>query len=147
MKLRVNVKSVGKRRNSVEERICKIDGCPGSVRELILLVVDSQVEEYNQRFKEAREGQGDYPELLGCMTREEIEDQARGGRIGFGVSYGEQEADKKAAQRNAVQCFEDGIYRIFMDGRPLEELDEPLCATEENVFTFVRLTMLAGRMW
>ena len=88
-----------------------------------------------------------YPELLGCMTREEIEDQARGGRIGFGVSYGEQEADKKAAQRNAVQCFEDGIYRIFMDGRPLEELDEPLCATEENVFTFVRLTMLAGRMW
>lgn len=51
------------------------------------------------------------------------------------------------ARVNAVQCFEDGIYRVFMDGRGLEELDEGIVVTEESVFTFVRLTMLTGRMW
>lgn len=147
MKLRVNVKSVGKRRNSVEEKLCEIDKCPESVKELILLVVDSQVREYNQRLSESQDERGEYPGILGCMTRQEIEDQSQGGKIGFGVSYGEKKADRKAARENAVQCFEDGIYRIFMDGKPLEELDDPLQVTEENVFTFVRLTMLAGRMW
>lgn len=34
-----------------------------------------------------------------------------------------------------------------MDDKPLEELDEDIQVTEEQVFTFVRLTMLAGRMW
>ncbi|MCI8659317.1 MAG: hypothetical protein HFG54_03565 [Lachnospiraceae bacterium] len=147
MRIRVNVKRVGKRRNSVEEKVCLIDGCPKSVRELIVLVVDSQVREYNQRLFKSREEFGEHSGLLRCMTRGEIEEQSQSGKIGFGESYGEREADEKEAQQNAIQCFEDGIYRIFMDGRPLEALDEPLQVTEERVFTFVRLTMLAGRMW
>lgn len=147
MKLRVNVKSMGKKPKAVEETICLVVGCPGTVKELILAVVDSQVEEYNQR-AEASEGQQEaYPKVLSCLTREGIEKQAEGGRIGFGVNYGGKKADQKAAEENAIQCFEDGIYRIFMDGQPLLSLEEPLKVTEEKVFTFVRLTMLAGRMW
>ena len=63
------------------------------------------------------------------------------------MNYGGKPADIVKAQENAIQCFEDGIYRIFMDDKPLEELDEDIQVTEEQVFTFVRLTMLAGRMW
>lgn len=81
------------------------------------------------------------------MTREEIEDKAEAGKISFGTVYGDRKADFKKAQDNAIQCFEDGIYRIFLDNRPLESLDEPIEITGETVFTFVRLTMLAGRMW
>lgn len=159
MKLRVNVKSLGKRKKAVEETVCEIHGCPGTVRELIEAVVDAQVEEYNKRLEAAwmpggeegpkREGDGreKLPGVLACLTREEIEEKAQGGRIGFGVNHGEKKADKESAKANAIQCFEDGIYRIFMDGQPLEELDHPVVVTEENVFTFVRLTMLAGRMW
>lgn len=147
MKLRVNVKSVGKRRKSVEETVCEIAGCPRTVKELILAVVDSQVEEYNQRLKQSQNSQGQCPEVLACLTREEIEDQAQGGRVSFGISYGEKPADKQAARDNALLCFTDNIYRIFMDGQPLEELEDSISVTEENVFTFVRLTMLAGRMW
>ena len=62
-------------------------------------------------------------------------------------SHGEKEADVQEAQENALQCFEDGIYRIFMDGTPLESLDDTIAITDHSVFTFVRLTMLAGRMW
>ena len=86
-------------------------------------------------------------EVLACLTREEIGEKAQGGKIGFGVNYGGKKADAQKAGENAVQCFEDGIYRVFMDGRGLESLDEAIAVSEESVFTFVRLTMLTGRMW
>ena len=97
------------------------------------------VEDYNRRHQE--------PEILKCLTKENIEDQAERGKISFGVIYGEKEADQEEAAANALQSFEDGIYRIFLDGKPLETLDEQISVTEETVFTFVRLVMLAGRMW
>lgn len=143
MDIRVNVKHMGKRRNSVEEKTCAIAGRPATVRELIVAVVDSQVEEYNERLEDSQK----LPDILTCLTREEIEDKAQAGKIGFGLNYGEKKADAKKARDNAIQCFEDGIYRIFLDGQPLENLEDSLEITEENVFTFVRLTMLAGRMW
>ena len=73
--------------------------------------------------------------------------QAQSGEVSFGSIYGETEAELEKAQENAVQCFEDGIYRIFMDGMPLASLDEAVCITEDSEFTFVRMTMLSGRMW
>jgi len=148
MKIRVNAKSLGKRRQAVEEKICELEGCPGTVRELILAVVAAEVKSYNRRVEEeAGEASGQPGGLLRYLTQEEISDQAQGGKIGFGAVYSEKKADLSAAVDNALQSFEDGIYRIFMDGKPLEDLEEQITVTEENVFTFVRLTMLAGRMW
>ncbi len=147
MKLRVNVKSMGKKPKAVTETICTIAGRPKTVKELILAVVDSQVEEYNQRV-EASKGQLEaYPKVLSCLTKEFIDQQAEGGRISFGINYGDRKADLKTARENGIQCFEDGIYRIFMDGQPLEALEDTVEITEEHVFKFVLLTMLAGRMW
>lgn len=139
MKIHVNLKSVARRKQSVEPAVYEIRGCPSTVRELILAVTETGVEEYNRRMENSK--------LLTCLTRAEIEEKAQAGKIGFGVNYGEKKAGLEAAQENALQCFEDGIYRIFLDGKPLEALDERISVTEESVFTFVRLTMLAGRMW
>ena len=139
MNIHVNLKSIGKRKPSVKPVIYKIKGHPGTLRELILAVVETGVEEYNRRLEAS--------ELLSCLTREEIDHKARTGKMGFGVNYGEKKAGLSEAQENAIQCFEDGIYRIFQDGEPLEALDEPVSITEDSVFTFVRLTMLAGGMW
>ena len=95
MKLRVNVKSMGKKPKSVTETICTIAGRPKTVKELILAVVDSQVEEYNQRV-EASKGQLEaYPKVLSCLTKEFIDQQAEGGRISFGINYGDRKADLK----------------------------------------------------
>lgn len=139
MKIKVNLKSAGRRKASVEPVVYEISGCPATVRELILAVVQAEVEKYNLR-KESSE-------LLSCLTREEIQEKARAGKVGFGVNYGEKKAELSAAGENALQCFVDGIYRIFQDGEPLEELERSVVITEDSVFTFVRLTMLAGRMW
>ena len=139
MKINVNLKSMAKRKHSVKPVIYEISGHPSTVRELIYAVTQAGVEEYNQRMES--------PELLRYLTSEEIDDKAQAGKISFGVNYGEKKADIAKAQENAIQCFEDGIYRIFLDEEPLEILDEKIQITEESVFTFVRLTMLAGRMW
>ncbi len=139
MKIKVNLKSIGKRRSTVQSYEYEIIGRPSSVRELILAVTERGVSDYNKK----RESQ----ELLCCLTKEEMEDRAVTGKISFGFHYGEKGAELEEARENAIQCFEDGIYRVFMDGRPLESLDETICITENQVFTFVRMTMLAGRMW
>ena len=81
------------------------------------------------------------------MTKEELDARAETGKIGFDVNYGERRAETEPAVKNALQSFEDGIYRIFLNDRSLERLDEPLHILEEDSLTFVRLTMLAGRMW
>ena len=139
MKIRVNLKSAGKRRQSVEPGVYQIKGCPRNVRELILAVTESGVEAYNRRM--------DSRDILDYLTKEQMEGQAQEGKVSFGNHYGGKKAVLPEAQEHALQCFEDGIYRIFMDGEPLEALDTEICVTEESGFTFVRLAMLAGRMW
>lgn len=139
MEIKVNLKSVGKRKQSVKPVVYEINGHPSSVRELILAVTEAGVREYNRRTESK--------ELLSYLTREEIEEQAQAGKISFGTNYGENKAELAKAQENAVQSFEDGIYRIFLDGKPLADPDEEISITKDSVFTFVRLTMLAGRMW
>lgn len=139
MKINVNLKSITKRKKSVKPTSYEIEGCPATVRELILAVTAAGVAEYNERMQQS--------ELLTCLTKEEIDDKAQAGKIGFGVNYGDRKAKLSAAQENAIQCFEDGIYRIFLDDQPLEQLDDTITINEESIFTFVRLTMLAGRMW
>lgn len=139
MKIQVNLKSMGKRKSSVKPVLYEVTGQPSSVRELILAVTEAGVREYNHRVEA--------PEILSYLTGEDIDNQAQAGRISFGINYGEKKADLSKAQENALQCFEDGIYRIFLDGKPLEKLDDSVYITKDSVFTFVRLTMLAGRMW
>lgn len=139
MKIHINLKSISKRKASVKPVTIEIKGCPATLRELILAVVETGVDDYNRRAENT--------DLLSCLTNEEIIEKAQAGKVGFGINYGERKSSLTAAQENAIQCFEDGIYRIFQDEEPLETLDDPVSITEEDVFTFVRLTMLAGRMW
>lgn len=139
MEIKVNLKSVGRRRQSVKTVSYEIEGCPATVRELILAVVETGVKEYNHRMESS--------EILAYLTKEEIEDKAEAGKVSFGVNYGEKRAELVKAGENAIQCFEDGIYRIFMDEEPLEDLDREIQISENSTFTFVRLTMLAGRLY
>lgn len=139
MKLKVNIKKIGKSRHPVQEAIYEIPGRPENVRELIEAMTTECVKLYNQRM--------DRPQLLRCLTSDEINDQAAAGKVGFGAHYGEQRADLESSVNHAIQSFEDGIYRIFLNDRELKQLEERILLTEGSSLTFVRLTMLAGRMW
>ncbi len=108
---------------------------PQTVRELLLGLTELGVRDYNARKDEGQ--------LLPFLTREQITDQAARGKISFGV-HGGGEANLQDALENTVQCFEDGIYRVFAGDVELTELEGGIPWKEDLVFTLIRLTMLSG---
>ena len=73
--------------------------------------------------------------------------QAVSGKIGDEGSKGKTEVPEKKAVETALQAFEDGLVAVFVDGERYESLEDKLELSGEETITFVRLAMLAGRMW
>lgn len=140
MNLMVNIKHIGQRRQKVAPVDFELVKTPNTVRELIECTVEKCVAEYNER---VRTGDSNIKPL----SDEEIHDMAYIGKIAFGINYGEKEQDLGKAAENALQSYEDGIYRVFINDEQLEKLDDPINLSENDSLTFIRLTMLSGRMW
>lgn len=140
MNVKVNLKQIGQRKQKIAPVDFHYEKEPKTVRELIRFTVEICVNAYNER---VRAGQGNEKPL----NEQQITDMAEVGKIAFGINYGEKEQDLKKAEDNALQSFEDGLYRIFIGENELEGLDTALCLKEGDSLTFIKLTMLAGRMW
>jgi hypothetical protein len=69
------------------------------------------------------------------------------GKFTFGVHETAAPVDEGRAVTTALSAVEDGLVRIFRGTEELTELSAPLLLEEGQVLTFVRLTMLSGRMW
>ena len=87
------------------------------VRPIKMCIRDRSVSEYNERKDEGQ--------VLRYLTKEEISGLASAGKVSFGVRGGN-DADPEKAVENALQCFEDGIYRIFAGEEELTGLEEPV---------------------
>lgn len=134
--IRVKMQKPGKKgRGTVEPVEFTLKEKPGTVKELITELVKLGVKEYNER--------KDTGQILPYLTKEEITQKASAGKVSFGVRGGE-DAGEDQAVKNALQCFEDGIFRVFASDRELERLEQEIPWQEETVFTFVRLAMLSG---
>ena len=108
---------------------------PETLGELLTALTELGVKDYNARKDEGQ--------ILPFLTREEIAGQALRGKVSFGVHNGGT-ADPAKAVENTLQCFEDGIYRVFAGEEELTELDGEILWKEDLVFTLIRLTMLSG---
>ena len=73
--------------------------------------------------------------------------KAVSGKVGFEVNYNGRPAAETEAIVNALQSYEDGIFRIFIDDTEAGGLSSPVVLKEETTLTFIRLTMLSGRLW
>ncbi len=139
MRLMVNVKHLGKRKNTIDTIPYEVEKKPETISDLIEEVVKVCVREYKSRQENA--------ELLQVLFKKEIEDKAAGGKLSFGKNYGTGTPELNAAIANAKQAFLDGIVVIFIDGREQASLEEKADISEESSITFVRMTMLSGRLW
>ena len=135
----VNIKSAATKRNKIKTVTVPYDEGITDVKGLIEATVAHCVREYNHRRENS--------ELLTALTSEQIEDKAEQGKISFGVNYGSKDADLSKATADALEAFSDGIVVIFADDRRLQRLDESIDITDIYNLTFIKLTMLAGRMW
>lgn len=140
MTLKVNLKQIGQRKQKIAPIDFEYPNVPRTLRELITSTVEICVNEYNERVRKGETGEKP-------LSDAEISDMASVGKIAFGINYGGKEQDLSKAIENAVQSFEDGLYRVFLNDNELEKLDEELNLSENDELTFIRLTMLAGRLW
>lgn len=140
MNLKINLKQIGQRKQKIVPVDFDYTPVPKTLRELIVQTVTSCVNSYNER---ARGGENNG----NLLSKNQIEDMADMGKIAFGINYGGREQELDKAVSNALQAFEDGIYRVFLNDNELKKLDGKIELKESDSLTFIRLTMLAGRMW
>lgn len=141
MRVNVNIKTLSSRKPGVTPVPFELETAPQTVGELITETVKACVRDYNAR---VRRGENAQPVPL---TRAQITDMASLGRVAFGINYGGKEQDEDKAVANALQSFEDGLFALFIGDTKAESPDEVITLNEGDTLTFVRLTMLSGRMW
>lgn len=139
MKVYVNVKQIGKKKNKIDRKEYEISGEIKTVKELLREFVTINVKKFNEGLIEE--------DVVLYLTDEKISDLSEAGKISFGVDYNGQKQDLEKAIENALQSYEDGIYRVFVNDEEMREIDCEINLKENDELTFVRLTMLAGRMW
>ena len=137
--IKINIKSVSGKKSRITTRTMLFDENINVVEELIKAAVATTVNEYNQRRESS--------DLITVLTPGSIEDKAQTGKVSFGVNYGEKSPDLETAVNNALEAFADGIAVIFADDKKLDSLDEAIDINDIKSLTFVKLTMLAGRIW
>jgi hypothetical protein len=122
----------------LEKRSLAIPGDLDTTEKIIAHLVRENVRAYNEQ---AADGA-----FFRCLSRQDLEDGVYTGKVGFGGCMNEGQADEEEAVRNALQCFEDGIFRIVLNDTELEG-KKPCALREGDTLTFIRLVMLAGRMF
>lgn len=140
MTIHINIRQLGKKRNTINAVPFVLHKKPNTVRDLITSVVMVCVAAYNER---VRKGET----IIRPMTQESLSDMEMIGKLAFGVNYGGKEANEAKAVTTALQGFKDGLYRAFLDETELVDLDAPLMIRENDTITFIRLTMLTGSIW
>lgn len=144
MELNIQVKQLGKKGRHIMPLLFHYGKCPKTVRQLLEETVKIMVSAFNEKLKAVKEGQ--LPENL---SEEKINAMAEIGKIAFGDIWNDKEADVEKAIAVAWQAYADGIVRVFVNGQEAEysETDTELDLKDKDEITFVRLAMLAGRMF
>ena len=112
-----------------------------SLRAFLKELVRIEVERYLEK--------GVDRQVIPYLTAEEVEAGAAAGKVGFARIYSEQKPhlEQAHAQENALQCFTDGLVRVFQNETELTELDGKMELKAGDTFTLIRFTFLAGRLW
>ena len=132
----VRMKKIGKQKGADLQPVpFELDEKPSTVRELLVGLTRLGVRQYNERKDEGQ--------ILAYLTKEEIAEQAARGKVSSGLRGGADAVEDKAVA-NTIQCFEDGLYRVFAGEVELTALSDAIPWTEDMIFTLIRLTMLSG---
>lgn len=147
MRILFEQKKPGRKSAGIKPIAIELDSCPTTVGELIALTVRSLVSAFNRRAAKATADMDADNDTATRLSDEEISNLAETGRVAFGIVYNEREEDPEKAVANALQSYDDGLFRIFINGIDAGEAANPVRLNESDLVTVVRLTMLSGRMW
>lgn len=112
---------------------------PKTLREFIEEMVRICVKDFNERVRDEREVRLPDDEEWICMKTV--------GKFFFGDYYNHREANTDEAVNTAIEAVEDGLVRIFNGKKEITGIDSNMEIHDGDSFTFIKLTMLSGRMW
>ncbi len=135
----VALKHMGNVTKKVKEYPFILNNTPRTFRDLIEESVKSCIEAYKARANNAKNP--------APLNDEQFDGMREIGKFAFGVHYNEISIDETKAIETAIEAATDGLVRVFKGNDEITDLDGEIDITEGDVFTFVRLTMLSGRMW
>lgn len=135
----VALKHMGNVTKKVKETPFFLGSVPHTLRGLIEESVKSCIFAYSERAKNANNP--------AALTDEQFEEMREIGKFAFGVHYNENSIDEAKAINTAIDAVNDGLVRVFKGTDEITDLDGDITISDGDVFTFVRLTMLSGRMW
>lgn len=139
LKFFVAVKQFSKRVPIIEKKPYILDTKVDSLKDLIVSIVSKEVEVFNDSI--------DSQEIIKCLTSEEISNHVLSGKVSLGHIENTKKQELGKAIDNALQSFDDGLYAVFINDVRQEDLDEEIVLKENDTISFIRLVMLAGRMW
>ena len=144
MVLNIQVKQMGKKGRHIKPLALEYAKCPENAQQLIEETVRMMVADFKRRQQEAEEGR-----IPDALSEENMQTMAEVGKIAFGDIYNDKEPDEEKAVQTAWQAYADGMVRVFIGGEEAEynENGTQLALKEGDDVTFVRLAMLAGRMF
>ncbi len=139
MRIRVMVKQIGKRKPVIGEQVLQLQQSATTLQQLIEQIVTINVEHYNNRTVEKL--------FVTVLSEQEIKDKADRGKVGFDVRYNPNRQDLNKALENAKLSFQDGLYKVFINDVEIEHWQQEIGLQEDDRILFLKLTMLAGRLW
>lgn len=139
MRLYFNIKQAGSRKKIIAKEEIVLELTPSTVRELIKYIVTKNVKEFNENIKKER--------LVDYLINKEIEDKAEAGKVSFGSIYNDSKPNLGKALDSAYLAYEDGIYKVFIGDKEAGKLDEEIELKDADTLTFIKFTMLSGRLW
>jgi hypothetical protein len=107
-----------------------------TLRRVIEQLVTDEVEHYEQRQEQNA--------LLRVMTQADLAEGHRSGRYSAGPRAPRHAPPLEQALLRALEAFEDELYLVFVDGRQIRQLDEPLTLRSDSRMQLIRLVALAG---
>ena len=135
----VALKHMGNVAKKVKEYPFVLVRTPRTFRELIEESVKSCLLAYKERANNAKKPSP--------ITDEQFDGMREIGKFAFGVHYNENETDEHGAIQTAIEAVQDGLVRVFKGNDEMIDLDAEIEVSDGDVFTFVQLAMLSGRMW
>lgn len=139
MRLFYQQKTIGKKSRKLAQIPFTVTEPIYTLQDLLVQLVTQQVTAYNNKAL-------DTP-LHMYVTDEQLADAVEHGTVHFGVKSSEavQSVDKAIAIMR--QAFEDELFLVLHNDTQLASLTASLTVEEGDIFTFIKLTMLAGRIW
>jgi hypothetical protein len=139
MQIHIKLKQAGKRRLILEKQAIEIEniGKTPTLQALITAIVTQQVAANNAKTL-------DKP-IINFLTKNQINDAAATGKVGFGAIYNDKKADLNQAIKVAIEAHIDGLFAVAVDDKIVEKLDTIVDLNDNSVVTFLRLTLLIGR--